>query len=143
MSRFLLFACLLALVCAASATWTSCASDADLFRIDTIDLPDTAAKGKNITVTVKGFVKETLNAPISITGTAGIKFLKVPFEIKDACTDPQTAPFVKCPIAAGDFVQTVTEAIPSVPFSGPVKIHLTVNANSKEVTCLDLTVNLA
>jgi len=135
MKAAILLLVLFAAVCYADI-WSNCGQASDHLQIDTVTItPDPPVAGQNITVSASGYLDE-----IVTNGTVNVvlkydNFITVVKQTISICESGA----VTCPIAAGQYSQTITELIPSsVPrgqYNGTVTI---ADQTGSEIACISL-----
>eukprot|EP01111_Echinosteliopsis_oligospora_P010431 TRINITY_DN3239_c0_g1_i3.p1 TRINITY_DN3239_c0_g1~~TRINITY_DN3239_c0_g1_i3.p1 ORF type:complete len:124 (+),score=52.24 TRINITY_DN3239_c0_g1_i3:314-685(+) len=100
--------------------------------------PNPPVKGGNFTVVAAGTLDEQITGG-NITLTVKYdKFITVLKQTDDLCADGG------CPISAGSFTKTISQALPSAAPAGSYSVHVTANdQNNEELACVNVALTIA
>ncbi|KZT43803.1 hypothetical protein SISSUDRAFT_1057339 [Sistotremastrum suecicum HHB10207 ss-3] len=125
-------------------SWTDCGLPTDAAHIDTIAVsPDPPRPGQNMTVTVTGTVKETIEDGSEADVAVKLGLLKLLTRTFDLCEEArENDAEVQCPIEAGYYEVSQTVALPKEIPPAVFSVDLSAyTAEGDDLLCLKLKID--
>ncbi|KAJ7487697.1 ML domain-containing protein [Mycena galericulata] len=130
--------------CAAGWEYVDCGLPSQPLQIDSIELfPDPPMPGKDLTVTVKGLVTETIEDGASADVTVKLGLIKLLQKQFDVCEEARNAnTTISCPVQPGPYEIVQTVALPKeVPKAKFVVLVRGLTVAEQDMLCLDLKID--
>ncbi|KAJ7485926.1 ML domain-containing protein [Mycena latifolia] len=128
---------------AAGAKWeyTDCGPESDALKLESLTIsPDPPVPGKDLTITAKGYARETIEDGAYADVTVKLGLIKLLSKRFDVCEEARNANVsISCPVPEGKYevVHTVAlpKEIPRAKFTVQVRAY---TVEEEEILCLDL-----
>ncbi|TDL28316.1 hypothetical protein BD410DRAFT_737528 [Rickenella mellea] len=127
-----------------SWTWIDCGDPSDIIELHSIKVtPDPPQPGKNLTVAVTGYVRETIEEGAYADVTVKLGLVKLLQKEFDVCEEARNADAsVRCPVDPGEYeVEQTVELPKEIP---PAKFTIMVRGYTPEdepMVCVDIKVD--